>query len=896
MAPRPAKRQRRSTIVLSDDSDETYELPTSRPPKSGLQREITLDGKTSQTVSPVKKPKTKPAPKRSSAQPSPKSSPEKARKSTRSKKEPEKSTSLHNFFGKATEEERWRKRSETPEVDIGDGEIDDAIEDDELSDDTLQELGVKIDTASASLDRRKPVAPAVAGFKSTANGSSLPLSQRFFRPAPAARSATADPVQTQPQVDDHRLWADRYGPSNLEELVVHKKKVADVQNWLQGRTDGRNGQKVLILKGPAGSGKTTTLSLLAKAMGLQLVPWHNPDASEAGANNSIALQFDEFLNRGGQFGGLAFDQEAAAGENSPSDSSHRVLVIEEFPASLTRLSNALQSFRSVILQYLARSRPTSLGTFHGKQDSSENTPPVVIIISETLLSSSTALSDSFTAHRLLGPELLNHPFVTVMEFNPVAPTFVTKALDLVMKKEARDSRRRRIPGPAVFQKLAEMGDVRSAVNSLEFLCLRGGDSPEWSGTLATKAKKTSKDSVSLTEMEKNSLQLVSQRETTLDMFHAAGKIVYNKREDPRVLDTRAEPPPKPLDHLMHLYTPKASRVDIEALLNETGTDIQTFISTLHENYVLSCNGDTFEDCFDGCAEILSISDILNPDSRPSRRANRAVTATIGQANLQTGSSDTLRQDEISFQVASRGLLFNLPYPVNRAAPPGGRKGDTYKMFYPASLRLWKPTEELEGLVDMFVHGEGIGKPGSLSRSRTGAGDDGVASWRSRTFGPAIGGGPSTASESVEENENSVTRPVSNTKDTLTLEILPYMTQIFAGRKQDTTVLERITKFQPSAFLSSAAAADETFDDDDTATAVAAAIGGLDSSTNGTAGRTAAGPAGTTSSAGTGSAALTGKSSHLSAVAAAVKHDAHGLGVDEPAMEKLYISDDDIEDD
>ncbi|KAI1611617.1 cell cycle checkpoint protein [Exophiala viscosa] len=881
MAPRPAKRQRRSTIVLSDDSDEAHAVPTTNAPKSGIQREITLDGKTSQTVSPAKKAKVKLASTKTAVKSSPKSSPEKARKGTRSKNEPEKSKSLHNFFGKATEDERWRKRSETPEVNRGDGELGDAIEDiddDELSEDTLRELGVKTDTASAPLDRRKPVPPVGIGLKSAANGSSLPSSQRFVRPAQVTRPFDTNVLHDQPQDEGHHPWADRYGPSNLEELVVHKKKVADVQNWLQGRIDGRNAQKVLVLKGPAGSGKTMTLSLLAKAMGLQLVSWHNPNASDLGA--TIAAQFDEFLNRGGQFGGLAFHQETTAADQQLADSSHRVLVIEDFPATLTRLSNALQSFRSVILQYLARSRPTSSARFLGKESSSEVSPPVVIIISETLISSSTALSDSFTAHRLLGPEILNHPFVTVMEFNPVAPTFVTKALDLVMKKEARDSRRRRMPGPAIIQKLAEMGDVRSAVNSLEFLCLRGGDGAEWSGTVAVKAKKTSKDSVPLTEMEKNSLQLVSQRETTLDMFHAAGKIVYNKREDPRVLDTRAEPPPKPPDHLMHQYTPKVSQVDIEALLNETGTDIQTFISTLHENYVLSCNGDTFENCFDGCSEILSSSDILNPDSRPSRRA-KSSNATIIQASLQAGSSDTLRQDEISFQVATRGLLFNLPYPVNRASPPGGRKGDTYKMFYPASLRLWKPTEELESLIDMFIYGaEGIGKSGTglASGQGTAAHDDGVASWQSRTFAATASAAEAGTDGDEEDDESSVTRPLRHTKDTLTLEVLPYMTQIFVGRKKDTSLLERITKFKPAAFLSSAEAGDESFEDGE-----AAATNEIhEGRTNGIVG----------AGSGTKPSGLAAKTGQL----AAARHDHHAADVDASAMDKLYISDDDIEDD
>ncbi|EHY57912.1 cell cycle checkpoint protein [Exophiala dermatitidis NIH/UT8656] len=911
MAPRPAKRQRRSTIIVSDDSDEEYQLPTGPSKPAAVQREITLDGKTSATTSPAKaagkgKSKTKPTATRkgkaASTTASPKSSPEKARNNTSNT---DKSTrSLHSFFGKATEEERWRKKSATPDPgDWANGELDDAIEDDELSDETLQELGL----AKRSQPQPQPQPPAVKAKtlrsqSSTRDTGNLSSSQRFFKTAPAPSSSQPAHKSGTGHVPEVQYlpWADRYGPSNLDELVVHKKKVSNVQGWLQGKISGRNNQKVLVLKGPAGSGKTTTLSLLAKAMGLQLVTWHNPAVSELGTStSSIAHQFEEFLNRGGRFGSLVFDNDQA----TDTASSQRVLVVEEFPATISRQSSALQSFRSVILQFLARSKATPSG-FSG----TDNLPPLVMIISETLLSSATAISDSFTAHRLLGPEILNHPFVTVMEFNPVASTFVTKALDLVMQKEARDSLRRRVPGPAVIQRLAEMGDVRSAVNSLEFLCVRGSGaggsgSADWSGTVAvTAAAKTKKkkDSAVLTEMEKNSLQIVTRRETTLDMFHAAGKVVYNKREDPCVLDTRAEPPPKPPDHMMHLYyKSKASQVDIEALFNETGTDIHTFISTLHQNYILSCNGDTFEESFDGCADVLSTTDVLDPESRPAlRRATGNPNASLIQANLQTGSSDTLRQDEIGFHVATRGLLFNLPYPVNRASPPNGKKGDAFKMFYPASLRLWKPMEEMDSLIDLFVHDSGVVARGATLSS--GVGDHGVitdgstagtgvASWQTRAFGPPQdefgkshgdddgkdhdddGGSP------PDEDEDTPPRPVHRPKITLVCEILPYMARIMAARNQDVTVLERITRFKPEAFLSQTAGETEGDDVDEDAGTVNESVNTAHSQHR------------------------QQQQQHLHQSSSA-RDMGNGIaghggpGAAAAAVEKLYISDDDIEDD
>ena len=258
MASRPAKRQRRSTTIFSDD-DEEQGLPSStistnktKGSKSSLQHEITLDGKTSLSVSPVKAAtRSKTTSKRTAPKASPKSSPEKPKKNTKAQKQPEKSKSLHTFFTKATEEQRWRKRSETPDVvvDVENGELGDAIEDDDLSDDTLQELGRRTDRASSvHSDRRKPTVPALSSLRNGSSGGSLPSSQRFVRTT--TRKETIKVKVEEQDVsssDNHRPWADRYGPINLDELVVHKKKVADVQGWLQGKISGRNSQVSMIV-------------------------------------------------------------------------------------------------------------------------------------------------------------------------------------------------------------------------------------------------------------------------------------------------------------------------------------------------------------------------------------------------------------------------------------------------------------------------------------------------------------------------------------------------------------------------------------------------------------------------------------------------------------------------
>lgn len=665
------------------------------------------------------------------------------------------------------------------------------------------------------------------------------------------------------------------------------------------------------MKGPAGSGKTTTVSLLSQALNFQLLTWHNPTVSEAGTAASIAAQFDDFISRSGRFGSLGFvtvgSDQAETSSGNHSLAPRRVMMIEEFPSTISRSSTALESFRGVLLRYLAIGS-TNKAPFGGVQPSADRLPPVIMVISESLLTSATSSTDSFTAHRLLGAELIHHPLVTNIDFNTVAPSFVAKALDLVIKKEARKSQRRKVPGPAVLKRLSEMGDLRSAVNSLEFLCTRNGENDDWSGRVAAKLKRPNKDGVPLTTMEKDSLSMIAQREASLGIFHAVGKVVYNKREDPTVSIPPSEPLQESPDHLSHLHKPKISQVDIDDLMNETGTDIPTFLSTLHENFVLSCNGDLFLESFELCSEWLSESDILCPDSgtRPFISYGNANTF---KGVAYAGGLDMLRQTELSFQLAVRGLLFDLPYPVHRASHPRGNRGDSFKMFYPASLRLWKPMEEIGDLISLLLDQTSFAGPYRPSRDVDNVNKDngGVASWRHRNMSFA------TVSPGKDISDEIPRVPVS--RGDMLYDRLPYLGII--GAKRDTGLdlskVRQITQFRGLPMRQQQSAGEE----DDVSFGAEGA--GLESSA---ANYFAAADETTDDRVAPGAVrtkrdriiALAGAANAAAAAAAVAVNapTASRLGVDnsrvgggsttntagsnEVQLEKLYISDDDIQDD
>jgi cell cycle checkpoint protein len=680
-------------------------------------------------------------------------------------------------------------------------EIDDLISD-PISDDDDDEISLKT-AATTSIVSRNAQKRLQQGCSQSGSGvptSAHSGSQRFVRPP-----KPAIPVDE----NDHlRPWFERFSPVGLSELAVHPRKVADVRNWLEDVLASRTRQRLLILKGAAGTGKTTTVQLLAKDMNCETLEWRNPVGSVGATQgfSSASAQFEEFLGRGGKFGQLDLETEsdtpplmASAPTNiaTKDDSRRKVIVIEEFPNTFMRSSSVLTSFRNNILRFLASNTP-ALVTF-GQKPPTAPVTPIVMIISETLLTTTSASADSFTAHRLLGPEILRHPATAVIEFNAVAPTLLTKALDLVVQKEAKRSGRRRTPGPLVLHRLGEVGDIRSAISALEFLLVKGDADADWGRDVAfKKPKRGSKETLALTKGEEESLELITQRESSLGIFHAVGKVVYNKREELPYLaesdEALAETMPP---HSAHLSRPKRSLVSVDTLIDETGTDTQTFISALHENYALSCEPSSPHDpsssldYLNDCIEYLSESDLLSPSWDIFFGGKGPSSNHLGKDS----GSHILRQDELAFHVAVRGLLFSLPSPVKRKVAHGGKGGSAFKMYYPTSLKLWRVKEELESLVDMWSSKILQGQDGSAKAAK-GAKPitNGAAAYR-RNQTTLTDGGASHTKNTKGITANPPSKPPSDSsapppllslgsaaRKEMLLERLPYMTQIARGRR------------------------------------------------------------------------------------------------------------------
>lgn len=858
MAQPPAKRRRRNLVADDEDDEDQRPQPTpaTTPKKNSLNfyfsspakpPEAHKDEPPPHSPSPIRKStrSTRAAAtpaqgngsrnRPSSAAPA-KSSGKSPAKSKKQIEEKGKSANIQALFSKQSQraltEGRTNgvaKKTEAQPLDI----LSDPLSDDE-------EIGAHRAAGSSLVGKKAHKRTGDAFNSATSADVSGVASQRFMKP-PRLSSAPSG------ESEDKRPWSERFGPLNLDELVVHKKKVADVRRWLDDVLSGRMRQRLLVLKGSAGTGKTTTVQLLAKELGFEILEWRNPtgSASTTQGFQSASAQFEEFLGRGGKFGQLDLDDDNDSAPSTiktsagtPQESQvdqKRVILIEEFPNTFMRSGSALTSFRRTVMQCLANSTP-SLAAF-GQKGSSEPIIPIVMIISETLLTTTSASADSFTAHRLLGPEILRHPGTGVIEYNDVAPTLLVKALDLIVKKEARVSGRRRTPGPLVLKRLAEIGDVRSAISSLEFLCLKGDGDADWGSKVTfTKTKKTSKDQI-LTKGEQESLELISQREASLGIFHAVGKVVYNKRDDQPYPATSEEAMAETMPpHLDQWSRPKRSQVAVGALIDETGTDTSTFISALHENYALSCertgpsDPHSSIDYVNDCVEYLSESDLLNPSWD-------IFFGGKGFSNMgKDQGSHILRQDEMAFEVAVRGLLLSLPCPVKRKSATAGRGADAFKMYYPTSIKLWRSKEEVEGLVDLWatkmLKGEGE-KPLSATTQEGNSGFSSGASAFRRNKGGSVGdwvGNRSEMKYAARPKESKAEREEAGEAETpwllslgssarkeMVLERLPYIAHITRSRRtpfcsMSARDLDKVVSFQgigPPADAESDAELDES---------------------------------------------------------------------------------------
>lgn len=246
MGPPPAKRRRKLVVLSSEDEEENFAIheqenrqrrsatrKTSPPhhDADNFEARVLPTRLRSQPKPVTKAPPI--APLRTTNQPLPKKSSTKQNNNRKDLK----SLSLDTYFG-ANSNLHAVKSSGSQTSKIGTAlEEEDFIEDDSF-DEELQKLPLPRN----DLCKFPPQALARPDTLTQKSSSRTLLSgsQVFRKLGNGIGKSRTKEEAVKLSNDDTRPWSDRYGPVSLEELAVHKKKVADVRDWLDNVFQGRS--------------------------------------------------------------------------------------------------------------------------------------------------------------------------------------------------------------------------------------------------------------------------------------------------------------------------------------------------------------------------------------------------------------------------------------------------------------------------------------------------------------------------------------------------------------------------------------------------------------------------------------------------------------------------------
>ncbi|XP_072601464.1 cell cycle checkpoint protein RAD17 isoform X1 [Vulpes vulpes] len=400
-------------------------------------------------------------------------------------------------------------------------------------------------------------------------------------------------------LSENEPWVDKYKPETQHELAVHKKKIEEVETWLKAKVIERQpkqGGSILLITGPPGCGKTTTVKILSKEHGIQVQEWSNPILPDFQKDDfkeifnpessfhvfpyqSQIAVFKEFLLRATKYNKLQM-----LGDDLRTDK--RIILVEDLPNQFYRDSHTLHE---ILRRYVHTGRC-----------------PLIFIISDSLSGDNN--------QRLLFPkEIQEECAIANISFNPVAPTIMMKFLNRIVTMEAnKNGGNTIIPDKTSLELLCQgcSGDIRSAINSLQFSSSKGTNSlwPRKKGISSIKSdaalSKSKRRKKTDRVFENQEVQAIGGKDVSLFLFRALGKILYCKRASLTELDS-----PRLPSHLSE-HERDILLVQPEEVVEMSHMQGELFNLYLHQNYI-----DFFMEVDDlvRASDFLSFADILSGD-------------------------------------------------------------------------------------------------------------------------------------------------------------------------------------------------------------------------------------------------------------------------------------------
>ncbi|DBA67986.1 TPA: hypothetical protein ACH3X2_014019 [Trebouxia sp. C0005] len=530
--------------------------------------------------------------------------------------------------------------------------------------------------------------------QSTALRQPLQFSQPT-RPPSVPRDNTAQPTirKTSLQQESKLLVGSRV-PKSSADLAVPKKKVGEVRDWLLAD----HGPSLLLLSGPSGCGKTSTIRVLAAETGAEVTEWTTPTPTlwaeyvqqrAAGISGTYSSKLDDFedfvshaklgvlplhtanatepaqqkaqihrASQGSFEGNKQYDGRPISSQQ-PYISAKKLLLIEDLPnfadaQQRQRLADLLSSIAGV-----AKCRvviTATVSTSQGGQDRA------------------SAASASQGLHKEL-LAAINAAGAAHISFNAVTKANMDKALQQACAESGIQ-----VPGEVVTG-IADSasGDLRNGLQTLQLAAVGlplQGTGIKTSKAQAKRGKKNKAEAAVSAATATSGSQVSCGKDTGLALFHALGKILYNKRPDDAegsadadstagagagdcllpVSSAALQMPSsrnKPCEVADRRKRPQLG-VDPEAVLLKSGLESSLAAAFLHENMLEFVHHDAVEDAAGACSYLSDAARMLDQSSghQPDWTDDNEFN---GQALTEAAAGSTV----------VRGLLYSLMHPAAR---------------------------------------------------------------------------------------------------------------------------------------------------------------------------------------------------------------------------------------
>ncbi|KFD58000.1 hypothetical protein M513_01233 [Trichuris suis] len=317
------------------------------------------------------------------------------------------------------------------------------------------------------------------------------------------------------------LWSEGFAPTQLGELIVHKRKVEEVLSAIRRiiKREGKSG--ILLLVGPTGCGKLVTLKMVCRSLGLELVEWENdctttcnfwlPDRPSYVQNPLI--RFKQFILQSTRYRSVV---SVNCDAKRPLLPCSHVTVVKDIPVQFYDQPDLLISMlQSCLVEGISN--------------------PLVFVATD---GSSGNLKTDW--HRLFNKAAIEALKIEVIGFNPFPPTVMTRHLKSILSKVATVSNCKHVDIDSIVQ-VAD-GDLRVAINSLQFAI-------EHSVSTFT----------------------INQKDTNVPLFRASGKFLYGKFSADQCITLEKDA--------------NVDGLSIEECVAKCGVDEHLFCLYLFENYL-----------------------------------------------------------------------------------------------------------------------------------------------------------------------------------------------------------------------------------------------------------------------------------------------------------------------